>query len=439
MKRNKATWGGRMVLAVALLCAATPAAAQVDASRMFRSVFIASDSERTGLLLSLSLAEGYGDSPEGYLVSGDADGPRGLYTDFIPRVGYRFVRGRHSIGISGRSVIRANEEDSFIDLGNSVGVGVQSEFGRNALRVEQTVYTQPYYTFNGIPSLTDPTLGSIPDIVNPEEALINRSVFVSNTTGSASRQLGRYLWLTGQYTFRTTSIAGITDNLGGTDSNEHRASMSVGRQIGRHTRLRLGYEYRTAGAVSTGGQPVNLHNLAVGFDRGQALNLGRHTTLTFSVGPALVQTESDTGLTAAGDLMVRHQMGRSWALSGSMRRGLVYADGFERPLMMNGFAVGLDGALGRRVTVRAGYGASQGQNSLSALSGHIPTDLTSKSLRTGVQFAISRYFGAFAEYWHFQQSYGEDPSSLSADDQAGIRVGVLFKMPMFTQPERGEQ
>jgi hypothetical protein len=310
------------------------------------------------------------------------------------------------------------------------------------MRLEQSLWTQPFYAFNGIPSLTEPTLGSIPDVVDPEEALFNRSMFVSNTTGAASRQLGRYLWLTGQYTFRTTSVAGVTDaDLAGFDSNEHRASVTLGRQIGRRTRLQTGYEYRTAGAVGPTGRPVNLHNITIGFDRGQALNLGRHTTLAFSVGPALVQTQDDTGVTVAGDLKLRHQMGRSWALSGSMRRGLVYADGFERPLMMNGFAAGLDGALGRRVTIRAGYGASQGQSNLTVLSGHTPSDLTSKSLRAGAQFALHRYVGAFVEYWFFHQAYGDDQSASGSDgdNQRGIRAGLLFKLPLFTQPDRGEQ
>jgi hypothetical protein len=232
-------------------------------------------------------------------------------------------------------------------------------------------------------------------------------------------------------------VAPLVDD--GYPRGEHSARISLGRQLSRRTRIRLEYEYRTADYVSGMTDVADAHHVSVGFDRDQAFNLTRYTTVAFTLGPALVQTRNGTGITGAGDVTVRQQVSRNWWLDGSWRRGLVYAEGFDRPLMMNGYAAGLNGSFGRRVTVRASYGSSHGYSDLLTLSAQA-AEASTKSARVSGEFALARYLGAFAEYWLFDQRLMDGLSSSFGEavtDRQGVRVGLLFRVPLFSSPQRG--
>ena len=440
---RKAVWGARALLGIGLLAAgAEPAAAQADPGRMFRSVFTPPDTEREKLVVSFVLAEGYGDSPTGLISeTGRYLSTEGAFTEFSPAVDYRIAGRRTTFTLGGRAGMRYSDGGTFTNIGQSVGAGVQSAFGRTGIMLEQTIYRQPYYAFTGIPVLGESGFGHFPELM-PDAAAIARSLFVSESRASVSRQLQQHLWLTGRYQYRSLSLSGgeaapLVDD--GYPRGEHSARISLGRQLSRRTRIRLEYEYRTADYVSGMADVADAHHVSVGFDRDQAFNLTRYTTVAFTLGPALVQTRNGTGVTGAGDVTVRQQVSRNWWLDGSWRRGLVYAEGFDRPLMMNGYAAGLNGSFGRRVTVRASYGSSHGYSDLLTLSAQA-AEASTKSARVSGEFALARYLGAFAEYWLFDQRLMDGLSSSFGEavtDRQGVRVGLLFRVPLFSSPQRG--
>jgi hypothetical protein len=420
----------------------TDAAAQVDPSRMFRSVFTTADADRSGVLLSVALSEGYGD-PLGDIAGADAGGrPKGFYTELTPEIRLRYGR-RHIFSASAQSAMRYDDGTQFTNLGHSVGAGIGTEFGRTAIMFDQTFSSHPYYAFTGIPVLPDLGLDQGLDQVPSSEfdtAALARDVFVSESTGSVSRQLGQHLWLNGRYGYRATSVAS-SSLLDESDErrSEHRGVIGIGRQVTQRTSMRLQYEFRTATADVLGGgnAPVTQHNITFGIDRAQAFRLTRNTTFTFGVGPALVQTQSGTAVTGAGNVSIRHQLSRTWSLNGSASRGLVYAEGFERPLMMNGLGGSVEGTITRRVIVRVIYGASQGFSDLMSLS-QDGDKLSTKSLRAYTQVGLFRHLGAFVEYWHFIQSIPAGVASslrYPINDRAGVRAGLLFRLPLLQDPQ----
>ncbi len=236
----------------------------------------------------------------------------------------------------------------------------------------------------------------------------------------------------------------LTVNAGGRRSqrriiDEQADEMSAGahlaRSVGRDASIGLGYTLRSS-AQSLGGdsRPAWTNDVQVDVERRWRHSAGRRTVLSFSAGESLLQP----GAPAAGQRAVsnqarlvgaaalNHDMGRSWNVGTSYRRGAGSADG----LLSDSAAVDLRGLLSPRaeLTLAAGYSQTD-----FGVSGR-PTRYITKFGSGRLQVALTRALAVYGQYvlYAYDLENGAPVSSALGlrQDRRGVRAGLTLWIPV---------
>jgi hypothetical protein len=344
------------------------------------------------------------------------------------------VGGRATtVGVTARTAYRyVNDLGTAETLERAGSVAVRTEFGRIAVQAEQSATYRPYYEFTGIPAGQTP-FGELPEF-RPGEYTAERPMVAYDSSLGLTRQLGRHLWLQGGYHYRYNRIdAGSSLAAAEMQQQGHDGHVYVVRQLGRLTRMRVGYALRTLTTSDALRPPVRSHQIDVGMLHGQGFSLGRNMVLNLTGGPAMVDTAEGTRFVAMGEATLHRRFTRAWTAMVAVRRALVYAEGFPEPLLSTGGSATIDGAFGRRTRFHANYGIAQGDASLMA----VPSDVETRSGIVSLRTQVSRHLVAFLEYVTFHQSVVQGLYAPSGPDgiwdRHDVRVGLTVVVPINSQ------
>jgi hypothetical protein len=237
----------------------------------------------------------------------------------------------------------------------------------------------------------------------------------------------------------------LTMNAGGRHSerqtirefaDEKTMGVHFGRSAGRDVSIGFGYSIRhSAHRLGSGTErPAWSNDVQFEIERRWRHSAGRRTALGISAGPSLLQQElPSTSLAAAsnrfhlvGAAVLTHDMGRSWNVSGSYRRGAGSVDG----LLSDAAAVDLRGLISARAELTFSTGYSQTSLGLGGPANRYATKFGSGR----VQVALSRAAAVYAQYVLYGYEFGNlapVPASQPLQQQRrGVRAGLTLWVPI---------
>jgi hypothetical protein len=207
--------------------------------------------------------------------------------------------------------------------------------------------------------------------------------------------------------------------------------------VTRNARLRFGHTFRH-GQI-TGLPRLREQNLEVGIDYVRPLSRTRKTTLAFSLGPMMADGPTTSGpsleigrqYAVVADVALNHQVGRSWNLRGTYRRGLGYFEGLQGPVFTGAYAATAGGFLNRRTDLTLSAAYSTGESTLLLAEPQFTTYTGSGRLR----IAMNRNWAAYVEYQFYFYEFGEGspllpPGMPSGLTRNGVRTGLTMWIPM---------
>lgn len=426
--------------AVAAVACATNAFAQPESRPPSGVVFGGtggSSTDRQTLNLTVDLAEAYDQdvlAHAGATTFSLFEGS-GLYSVLTPQVDFNSGRGRLQVGITAASNARYYADlRQVLVASHSVGLGIRAQLTRGtSLFLNQGVTYSPALFSGLLASAEEPSLAGV--VPTGSNYLFNTTPGYSySTSASLTHQITGRAALEFIASLRHSEFT-VTDP---GYSNVHSGDIG-GRftyAVSRNMRLRLGHTFRQ-GQVA--GLPRSREqNLEVGFDYLRPLSRTRKTSLAFNLGPTVADGPATAGpspevrrqYAVVADVAVNHQVGRTWNLRGTYRRGLGYFEGLQGPVFTGAYAATAGGFLNRRMDLSLSAAYSTGESTLTQVEPQFTTYTGDARLR----IAVSRHWAAYVEYLFYFYEFGEGnllPAGVPAGlTRNGVRTGLTLWIPM---------
>jgi hypothetical protein len=421
---------------VACLCGVPAAIAQ---DRPYRSLFGGAANDpmaRQALGASVSLGEGYDTD---VLSDQTTSTPRGR------QLGGSFT----SLSADARYVLRGKRAELTANAGtnlryftalhevaalrHSFGVGASLPMGEKTTAViNQAVSYTPSYLFGLFAKVLSPALGeAVPTAT--DYGVTDRRSYTSSTSGRISRSVSRRGTLDFAGGYRRTTFTGqaaLASNL-----TTYNAGSHLGYRVGRDATLRLGYDFRQA-EYGTGRRPAQ-HDIGLGVDYDRPLSRSRRTRLGFNFGSSLLEGpsplqpgDSAKQLRAVGNVLLTHQIGRTWSARAAYRRGAQFVEDLSAPVFTDGLTLMADGFLNRRTDVTTSIAYTAGD-----FVGRADSAFETYTASTRVRVGVTQSVAASAEYLYYfydfhrgAQLVSNIPSRVGRN---GVRVGLTFWIPII--------
>jgi opacity protein-like surface antigen len=202
----------------------------------------------------------------------------------------------------------------------------------------------------------------------------------------------------------------------------------------------VGYDYREGSYSRPAGPDLDsqnrTHSITVGGDYTRPLSASRRTYLTLGFGSAAFSQERALGdprqrWRFIGNARVNHEIGRSWQVAASYRRGMQWVFYAPEPVFADDVSAMLSGHFSRQWSLTTMVGYSNGQ--LAATARDRSLDRFGSTVR--LQYAITRNLATFAQYLYYY--YRMDPLTalqvgISPEyDRNGFRVGLTTIVPLL--------
>lgn len=307
----------------------------------------------------------------------------------------------------------------YTGLGKFAANNYHTEVGLSArpsplltISANQGVSYAPVFLFGLFAQALPPTLG---DVRSPDSIFAVNDDRALNVDSGAEveRRFSARTLLNGKVGYRRSHYLAVTPR--GTDFSTIDAGGGLRYRLTEDNDFRVGYAYRNA--TFTGSslfgpipqQPVE-HNLHVGVAFHPSLSEQRRTILTFEGGTSLVNAALATNqfvtrrqLRLVGDISLAHQMGRTWLLVGTFKRGTGFVQGLAGPVFTDAVSMTTSGFLHPRVDVAASIGYSNGEPSL--VGSVIAFSTTTADARLRV--ALSTRWAFTAEYLFYHYDFSQ--------------------------------
>jgi hypothetical protein len=370
-------------------------------------------------------------------------------------VNVRYRRGRRAREFSlDGSTYLLSYSNMRIDspVGGQIRVGGFTTFGRlHRAQFMQQVRTDPYVTFGAFtPIRPDIGPGTGPD-ANPTNGLGPQRSWGSFTSASVDWRLKARTTFSTAYEYSRHEFIG----LGGYDNRAHKARLSYQRSFSRTLAARASYKYGDTQVIQTlqeGSLPLVEHTAEMGFDYTKGLSRTRKLEISGGAGATHVDTLSQFGntpikeWTPSGYASARTDIGRTWALSGTYRRGVTFLDGITPEFFLaDVFFVQAQGLLERRLQLDFSAGYSNGAQPISGLSNGRYDTFTAVA---EARYVIVRSWAVTASYNRSNyRLYGFPPPPAGPEprfDRNAIRIGMTYlftlnpRAPRPTRPGRTE-
>jgi hypothetical protein len=301
------------------------------------------------------------------------------------------------------------------------------------MSVAESFTYSPEFRLGLFPSAADPSAFQDPFVIGgPDVGIFREPSYRTTTSAGLTQRLSDRENLYGYYSLMTaTYVSSDFDYL------NQGAGARYTRQLTQHAGLRLGYRYGTGGYRNIPGlERRGVHTIDAGIDYSRALSVSRRTSFSFSTGSALfyasdVQIGGREGLHYAltGNANLTHEMGRTWTASLAVRRSVDYHEGFADPFIAQSASASLAGMLSRRLSSSSTLSYSTGTIGIGA-----GRDFGSGVFTSGLQYAISRYLAAMADYvyyrYRFDAAVAVDPRFPRSLSRNGVRFGLTTSIPL---------
>jgi hypothetical protein len=204
--------------------------------------------------------------------------------------------------------------------------------------------------------------------------------------------------------------------------------------LARGLSLRAGYtlsDGRFAGQAT-----YRSHAIDVGADFARALSVSRRTTLAFSTGSALLQTERGRQFTLIGNARLNHEIGRTWSAWLGYDRQLYFTESWRQPVLANSLGAGLGGLITRRMELETMARAGAGTMVLSQTG----SSFDAYTISTTLSYALSRYVQAAVIHSLYRYRFGDQvllPVGASRTvERQSVRATVSVWRPLLRRGRR---
>jgi hypothetical protein len=210
------------------------------------------------------------------------------------------------------------------------------------------------------------------------------------------------------------------------------AGATVRYQMTKDLSFRTGYKYTEA---HYGDRTTHVHRPDVGLDFLHALSLTRRTTFSFGVGTEATVINDQTRIRATGNANIAHEMGRTWTLAGSYRRGTYYTETLPEPVFGDAASASLTGLITRRLQFQAAATASLGSVGSGARRKY---DIYRGTV--SLSTALTRFMNMGLDYAYFEYSFNEDivlDAGVPRDiNRQSIRAHLTLWAPLMNRARR---
>jgi hypothetical protein len=290
---------------------------------------------------------------------------------------------------------------------------------RTTVRAGGGVFYTPFHQVLGIPGEADPGTAAGSDA----SVGTNASTTYSAVT-SVARQVGRRGLLTLDYDGR---VSRFTSGEG--DTTSHRAAAAYSHEFARGIAFRFGDGVRVLQAGTA--ERIITQDIALGIDVNRTLTSTRRTSLSFTTGSSLMQTDTGVSFVPAGSATLTHRLSKSWQTAIRFDRGLQVADLVPKPFVANNSSLVMDGFLGRRASVRVRGGYSFGNFDLDGSSSSAYESYVAEARAA---MALGRHFQVYMEHLYYKYRF-PDGLTLPNDvplrrEQYSIRFGLEIWAPL---------
>ena len=420
----------------AALCGVPAATAQ---SRPYPALFGGAANDATASQLfdvMFSVDEGYDTNvlARDTAGSGPGVGLDGLFTSLTADLRYAAQGRRAQMALNTGTNWRYFQEfGELAALGHYLGVGASVSLGpRTTLTANEAVSYTPPYLLNLFPSAVSPVLGNVIPPAPGYAALTDLRTFNSATDVMLIRRVGRRATLEFNSAYRWITMSGVSAR---SDLTTYEAGAHWRQPINRDLALRLGYTHRAA-QYSSGRNPLT-HDIGIGAEYDRPLGRDRRTKLRFSMGTSMIEAPppqrpeavSVKQFHAVGDVLLTHQIRRTWSARVGYRRGAQFVEELSAPVFNDGIRVSADGFVNRRTDVNATVAYSSGKTYSTGAT----FDTYTATARARI--AANRGFAGFIEYVYYFYRFDGGlqlvtgaPPELSRNS---VKVGLSFWLPLL--------
>ena len=304
------------------------------------------------------------------------------------------------------------------------GAGVAARLSaRTTLRVDGAFSRAPVDLIGVFAAAMPPTLGQT--LPNSTDFAVNsnRSDTLSSS-GSVNRRLTERSDVSFNGTIRRTKFLGapvvpvvpVTGSL--VPASNSFVELTGGSTYVRRVRpglgVRLGYYFRQAQfeGAAAGGNPTE-HGLDIGLDFNRALSDSRRTMFGLKTGSAYVQSGLPTSAGSLGgqfrmlvDAGLSHQIGETWLLAGTFKRGTEVVDNLSAPVFSDAVTLSASGFLSSRVDFLTSISYSEGEPSLTAT----PQKYTTYAGNARLRVALGERWALSTEFLRYQYDFSRTPT-----------------------------
>jgi hypothetical protein len=442
MTWNRTAFCG-LVVCAAVACTAATADAQVERpQRAARGIFggpAASPNSPQQLDISASLFGAYDDdvtAEQGGLSSAVSNGQdlSGIYSGLTLGLSYNRRVGRNaSFGSSAGTSLRyypSLDGHTLAPIGQQVAAGMSigsERNSRNHLSFGGDASFSPYYALGLLPSTGAPIeVGDGNLAPQPVNSIINRRETITYGGGvQLERSLGARSTMTLNYGIHTIDFNEESRKQSAQSAGAHYRH-SVSKALG----WKVGYE-RSDASFGVGGDAVVNHQIDAGLDFLKPLSLTRRTSMTFSVGPSLLQQNNSRQIRVVGDLALNHEIGRTWAARATYHRGVGMVAGLNSAVFSNGVGAALEGLLSQRLDFSAMGSYSTGEFAITGAANNYDTYQASVRLRAALQRATAVYVEYVAYRYQFDSRVDLPLGIPGRLFRQGLRTGLTLWLPLI--------
>ena len=306
---------------------------------------------------------------------------------------------------------------------------------------QSTAYASRY-NFAFMPRADEVTGQDVAFMAQPDFDLFGLPALRSMSSVIVTQQLGsKNTTLSGGYIFRDVNV--IDNTAPGDRFHDYRTQAGLLRfnhshPLTAHAELQLGYGVRVSDRRSGTGEPRVMQTVNAGINYSRALSFSRRTSLSFSTGSAILDSQrledgsrdSRPRFRLIGDASLEREMGRSWTAHLSYARALRARDGFGEMYFTDIGSGDLNGLITRRLSWTSAASWSRSTLDRSGQNGHRGRSFTSQAT-----YALNSTFALFARYVYYKYRFDEDipldPRLPRQLDRQGIRIGLTTSVPLI--------
>lgn len=213
------------------------------------------------------------------------------------------------------------------------------------------------------------------------------------------------------------------------NTSAHQIGALYSRRVAGGLALKIGDSVQVLQGAS--GQAVTAQNVTLGFDYGKALAFSRRTRVGFSTGSSIVSGELGRHYGAIGKAELAHAFSRTWDASFIFDRNLRVVEFMPGPFLANSSILQFQGALGRRLMVRANTAYAFGNIDLDpGLADRYSSVLSEVRLTS----PLGRHLQVYGEYLYYEHRFPLGlvlPAGLPhLRVQHGARAGISVWAPL---------